>query len=194
MRHVVNEVHREASQVAALRQQVAEHTREMNDGYGRAEFLAMNPDLDDDGIGTAIYWDTYFGADKDRHHAQRALTPLEAQFAVHRFSVEALSGSLLQYAKQGISMRWGPQKAAAPAGRQIHGIDLVELIWHGRNQAIHWEDGEFNKSTDAVLSALAQAEPTVGDYATRSIAYDVVVMLGWTGWGDFERDMLSLDP
>lgn len=69
--------------------------------------------------------------------------------------MEPLSGSLLQYAKQGISMRWGPQKAGVPAGRDIHGLDLVELIWHGRNQAIHWEHGESNQITHAVLSALA---------------------------------------
>lgn len=66
----MDEVHREAGQVAALRQQVAQQTRAINDGYGRAELVAMNPDLGDDERGTAIYWDTYFGADKDRLRPQ----------------------------------------------------------------------------------------------------------------------------
>lgn len=62
-------IHGEQSRVDDLRKELGGLTMAGNDGYRRAEFFAMNPELDDEGLGTAIYGGTtYFGPDKGRYH------------------------------------------------------------------------------------------------------------------------------
>lgn len=65
---VLSELHAEKEHLARARAELAILTAATEGGYRRAEFLAMNPDLDDEGLGTAIHWDTYFGVVKDRYH------------------------------------------------------------------------------------------------------------------------------
>lgn len=52
---VITEIHREVDQLAAHRGELAKLTAATDYGYRHVEFLAMNPDLDDDFLGTAIY-------------------------------------------------------------------------------------------------------------------------------------------
>jgi hypothetical protein len=114
---VIGEVHREQNQVAVLRGELAALTAATADGYQRSNFLAMNPELDDDFLGTAIHWDTYFGVDKERFHKNVELDDGLSNIAAHEFSVASLSGSLLQYGKQGLSLRFGKQRAGCPGER-----------------------------------------------------------------------------
>ena len=134
---VIGEVHREQNQVAVLRGELAALTAATDDGYQRSNFLAMNPELDDDFLGTAIHWDTYFGVDKERFHKNVELDDGLSNIAAHEFSVASLSGSLLQYGKQGLSLRFGKQRAGCPDGRMIGSQTLNEVIWQARNQALH---------------------------------------------------------
>ena len=82
-------------------------TAATEDGYRRVEFLAMNPELDDDGLGTAIHWDTYFGPDKERYYKAAEVDDATQKLDAHMFSIAALAGSLLQFAKQGIDILHG---------------------------------------------------------------------------------------
>lgn len=69
---MLGELHAENQHLARARAELAKvSTAATEDGYRRAESLAMNPDLDDEGLGTAIHWDTYFGVDKDRYHKEK---------------------------------------------------------------------------------------------------------------------------
>jgi len=52
-------IHGEQERVEHLRKELAALTAAVDDGYARVDFIARNPDLDDEGLGTAIYWDTY---------------------------------------------------------------------------------------------------------------------------------------
>jgi len=103
---VVEEIYREQDALIKTRAELAALTAATADGYRRSEFLAMNPDLDDDGLGTAIHWDTYFGVDKDRYYKKAEYEDVAQRVAARQFSVAALSGSLLQYGKQGISLHY----------------------------------------------------------------------------------------
>ena len=128
----------------------------------------MNPDLDDEGLGTAIYWDTYFGADKDRYYKKAGYDELVQRVDARQFSVAALSGSLLQYGKQGISLHYGKKRTECPDGRTVYGIPLSEVIWQARNQALHWEDGSFHEPTTKCRSILRRHE------IAQFVAQDVV--------------------
>ncbi len=190
---VITEIHREIDQLAALRTELKKLSAATDDGYRRVEFLAMNPDLDDDFLGTAIYWDTYFGVDKVRFHKN-----VETEFAIQRvaareFSISALSGGLLQFGKQGISLHFGKKRVGCPDGRILDGMPLHEVIWQGRNQALHWEDGSFHPPTKACFQTLAKTDPVFSQYKYRSLAYEIVLHLGWKSLDDFCRDLMLLN-
>lgn len=191
---VIGEVHREQNQVAALRGELAALTAATDDGYQRSNFLAMNPELDDDFLGTAIHWDTYFGVDKERFHKNVELDDGLSNIAAHEFSVASLSGSLLQYGKQGLSLRFGKQRAGCPDGRMIGSQTLNEVIWQARNQALHWEDGTFSAAVVQCFDALAlNINAVFGQYRTRSMAFEVVDLLGWRTVEDFTNDLMLFD-
>lgn len=191
---VVSEIYRERDALAETQAELDRLTVATRDGYRRAEFLAMNPDLDDEGLGTAIHWDTYFGVDKERHNKGAEQEQLVQRLAARQFSTAALSGSLLQYGKQGISLRYGKKKAGCPDGRIVSGIPLAEVIWQARNQALHWEDGSFHDPTTTCFKHLAEnANPVFSEFTERSMAFEIVELLGWNEVGAFFADMKLLD-
>ena len=188
---VISEIHAEHEHLARLRGELTMLTAATDDGYRRAEFLALNPDLDDEGLGTAIHWDTYCGPDKERHHKAEAVEATESKIAARGFSVAALSGNLLQYAKQGLSLRYGKHRNGCPVGRELVGLPVHEIIWQGRNQAMHWEEGDPHPPVVRCFEHLAaNATATFSEYKDRSMAYSIVSLLGWRTFEDFKRDML----
>lgn len=191
---VIAEIHREREQLDAAERNFKAANAAADDGYRKAEFLNLNPDLDDDFLGTAIYWDTYFGPDKEQHDADAEIARLQDLIRAKSFSMSALAGSLLQYGKQGISLQYGGVDTC-PAGRTIEGFPIRDLIWYGRNQALHWDDHNFRGKTAAFLDSLAntKAGPFL-DYKTRSLSLDFINLLKWKDIGDFKLDLLSLDP
>ena len=190
---VIGEISREHQIVADLQAELAPLNAATEDGYSRAEFLARNPDLDDEGLGTAIYWDTYFGVDKQRFHKAYELEEATQKLNAHRLSVAALAGSLLQYARQGIALQYGNERAGCPDGRIVAGMSLHEVIWQGRNQAIHWEEGGFRKPVIQCFERLAeQVGPVFDEYTDRNMAYEVIEVLGWKSFDNFATDLLLL--
>jgi len=154
----------------------------------------MNPDMDDDGLATAIHWDTYFGVDKDRYHKNLEHEQLVHRVDARQFSTAALSGSLLQFGKQGISLQYGKKRAGCPEGRIVAGIPLAELIWQARNQALHWEDGSFHEPTTQCFEVLSNnLGPTFATFKERSLAFEVVELLGWNEVAAFVADMHLLE-
>lgn len=191
---VVAEIYREQDILAKTRAELTALTAATEDGYRRAEFLAINPHLDDEGLGTAIHWDTYFGVDKDRYYKKAKYEEIVQRVAARQFSVAALSGSLLQYGKQGISLHYGKKRTGCPDGRIVAGITLHEIIWQARNQALHWEEGSFHKPTTKCFEHLATNADTVfAQFKNRSLAFEILGLLGWNRAEAFFADMNLLD-
>jgi len=118
----------EHQQMEELQARIASATAEVQDAAQRLAWLRLNPDMDDDNLSTAVYWDTYFGPEKERFYAEKSRPDLESLIALRAFSTASQSGSMLQYAKQGISLvHNGP--SACPAGRAIHS----QTLKRGRN-------------------------------------------------------------
>jgi len=187
---VIAEIYREQHVVSELQAELCNLEAATTDGYRRAEFFAMNPDLDDEGLATAIHWDTYFGPDKEWYHKSADLEKAAERVAAHEFSVSALCGNLLQYGKQGLSLQFGKHKHGCPDGRLVGGVPLREVIWQGRNQALHWENGTFNSAvTECYEQLAASLDPAFTQYKQRSMAYEVISHLGWMSAEDFMRDM-----
>jgi len=164
----------------------------IKDTHERIAWLEANPDCDDDLQSTAMYWESYFGPEKEEFHAEAEKRDLEELIAARKFSRDAQSGSMLQYAKQGISLvHRGPRNC--PEGRRIGTLPVRDVIWQGRNQAIHWDEGKFTQPVRDVFEALTRdIELKFNEFTSRNLAFDIVGLLGWKRFPDFERDMLSI--
>lgn len=191
--------HGEGEALKELQAKLDELTQETEAGYARAEALQKIADMntppgqyDDDAmIGVGVHWETYFGPDKERHHANVKVEAARAIYETHAFSRGALAGTLLQYGKQGISIVHH-SLSAAPPGRLIHGESLKNVIWQGRNQALHWEEGNFKKPVTDCFEMLKQGDARFTPYRQRSMGPELLAVLGWKDFTDFERDMLTL--
>jgi hypothetical protein len=112
-------------------------------------------------------------------------------FALAQFSIQATAGALLQFAKQSISLVYSKPENAQGGGK-IGVLSRGEVIWQARNQALHWEDGKFSPRVVACFTELAKIDPVFANYNKRSLAFEVVRLLGWKEKADFESDLLSL--
>lgn len=139
------------------------------EGYRRAQAFA--DDLDDDGLATAIYWETYFGADKDRFEAAKATEEKRQILEARLFARAALASAILQIGKQGLSAVHGGLEAAPPS-REVHGIQIKDLIWQARNQAMHWEEGKPHKAVQECFETLAQSDQVFSEFKERSLAFE----------------------
>jgi hypothetical protein len=182
----------EQEQYEALEAKLAALGAEITDTHERVAWLQANPDFDDDLQSTAMHWESYFGPEKEAFHADAEKRSTEALIAARGFSTDAQSGNILQYAKQGISLVHRGLNAC-PEGRHIGLLPMRNVIWQGRNQAIHWDEGRFTQSVRTVFEGLARdIDPKFSAFTSRNMAFEVVSLLGWRGFADFERDLLSL--
>lgn len=159
----------------------------------RRDFLVMNPDLDDEGLGTMAHWDIHFDHAPRADKAQRSVDDINNSIAAKQFSVDAMSGSILQYAKQGISITHG-SLAACPDGRHLGTQTLKNIIWQARNQAMHFEDQNPHPPVVACFTALANdtGNPRFSAFRTDNLGFDVLEHLGWRTIADFNADMRLL--
>jgi hypothetical protein len=157
------------------------------------QFLAMNPDLDDEGLGQLKYaeaWDT-------RNQAagiETEITQLTQSIADKGDATTALCGALLQIAKRGITAPNGPQMAVSGPGRIVNGLPLERIIWEGRNQSMHHES-PLREAGRRLFAGLAGQYPRQFDAAAgRDLAREVINLLEWTSVANYTRDMESILP
>lgn len=110
-------------------------------------------------------------------------------------SISALSGAILQIAKQCISLNYGkPQNA--PDGTNIQGIPVKLIIWEGRNQSIHYENPkEISEHVVKIFENLdaVRADGKVWDpKSQRNFAFEIIKFLGWRTYDDFEDHLKSI--
>lgn len=121
---------------------------------------------------------------------------LQFQIGVHQASVQSLNGAVLQLAKQGISIVHGG-RASAILGRNIGSLALRDIVWQGRNQAIHYEEGNFRNDVTDVFSALeAEHGPdfSLAIHAGKNRATQVIKLIGWVSYDAYIADMMLLLP
>lgn len=133
-------------------------------------------------------------ANQEANVVRPEIDSLRASIGAKQQAVQSICGALLQVAKQGISFVHG-SKSTAPVGRAVGTSHLRDVIWAGRNQAIHYEDGVFNHSVTSVFSQLEVSFGTGFSLAAHpklSRAAQIVKLLGWTEYKQYESDMRSL--
>lgn len=69
-------------------------------------------------------------------------------------SMSGLAGAVLQIGKQALSIRHAG-KPNLPGARTIGTQNIVEVVWEGRNHAMHWDEGVPRTRVRNMLNALA---------------------------------------
>lgn len=118
---------------------------------------------------------------------------LKQKIAARQFAIAALSGTLLQFAKQGLSITHGKFNNC-PNGPFIGSQTLKEIIWNARNQSLHWEEKNLHPSTKNCFKKLSIefGFTDFGMFHSSNLAYSVIKLLGWRTFEDFKATMLYL--
>jgi hypothetical protein len=135
-----------------------------------------------------------FHKDNDIEGKKKELDEIQHSLTNKKYSIDSLSMSLLQIAKQGISTVHG-QPANCPPGRNIGSEVLKNVIWQGRNQSIHCEEGNPNARVSQCFANLTNDFGPDFDITikpTENKAKVIVDKLGWTNYEDYKNDMISI--
>ncbi|QDZ39599.1 hypothetical protein FRE64_06430 [Euhalothece natronophila Z-M001] len=68
-------------------------------------------------------------------------------------SMSSLAGAVLQIAKQALSIRYAG-KPDLPYARSVGTQNIVDVVWEGRNHAMHWDEGAPREQVRNMLDAL----------------------------------------
>jgi hypothetical protein len=181
----------EDEQLGQLQRKLAGINGEISGKLSNLEFLRVNPDFDDEGIGTAIYWELYDNEPKVIRLEQE-IEALKLSIEDRKFSLSVLAGGLFQIVKQGAS-RSHVEWAAVPNGRMLGSLPLKTIVLQARNQAMHWEGGNFHSPVNNCFQTLiVEHGARFATYSTESMAAEVVRLLGWNKRAVFEADLKSL--
>ena len=127
-------------------------------------------------------------------HTHAQLQETRMNLAILDHSVEALAGAILQIAKQGISMLL-EGKTRFESGPLIGGQHLTAIIWHARNQAMHWEEGlPTNKQTLACFQLLAEEFGEEFDLSTseKNCAFKILLLICWLSEEQYSHGLRQL--
>jgi len=145
---------------------------------------------------------------------------IERQYFDNAFSLAAVCGALLQIAYSAISaycepvdlpdnlalpLRTGSKPSQFYRGREVNGLPLGLVVFAGRNQAAHVDEGmPANKLVREVFSAIASGGPSLSggeswdpafdlrNTRVKHYAHNVVALIGWTSIDAYEQDMRSM--
>lgn len=120
--------------------------------------------------------------------------------------LHSVAQAILQISKQGISSKYGSSKTDCEnefikkdeSLPTKYGVSLLDIMWEGRNQSIHYEDGTFNPSVTACFNSLLQnddyyCQRLKGFQNRENKSFEIIKILGWNKYIDLEVDLLSLD-
>jgi len=135
------------------------------------------------------------GVAKPKAELEKEIADVSESIDAKSASIATLSGALLQIAKQCISLKYG-KPPNAPAGGNIDGVLIKEIIWEGRNQSIHYENPkEISDNVVTLFSKLDALRDDGISWDARSqtnFAFEIVQFLGWREYSDFEQHLKSI--
>ena len=105
-------------------------------------------------------------------------------------SMSYLAGSVLQIAKQILSLRHGG-KPKGIASRRIGSQSLVEVIWEGRNHAMHWEETVPHKKVKEMFDLLASDFGMDVEYGKNN-CLSLLGVLSWSSADQVIQDLHEL--
>lgn len=106
-------------------------------------------------------------------------------------SMSSLAGTILQIAKQVLSLRHGPSKPRIGTARNIGSQSIVDVIWEGRNHAMHWDEGTPKPRVQAMLDLL-KADFGVNIVIGSNNSLSILGILKWSSTDSVVKDLMLL--
>ena len=100
-------------------------------------------------------------------------------------SMSCLAGAVLQIAKQVLSLRYS-SKPKISGARNIGSQSIIDVIWEGRNHAMHWEEDPRQKVTDMLKALSIKPEPG------KNYCLSILDALCWKSPDDMIADLKKL--
>jgi len=141
------------------------------------------------------YYAQMVQAHKIKAEAGEAISEITAEIDAKSASISALSGALLQIAKQGISLIY-THPGSAPQGDDLSGISIKEIIWEGRNQTMHYENPK--RISNHVVDLFERIDAVRNDGIVWdpknkiNYAFEIITFLGWFEWEQYKQHMCSI--
>ena len=105
-------------------------------------------------------------------------------------SMSSLAGAVLQIAKQVLSLRHSG-KPSLTGEKSIGSQNVSEVIWEGRNHAMHWDEGAPRTGVQTMLGKLS-ADLGVTIHVGSNNSLSILGALGWSSTDDVVRDLEAL--
>ncbi len=191
---LIDTIHHEENQLSELTNQFDKLKKVFDHLFWDYSTADIHEDFNDLQVQHKYTQMAKFAEDNDLKGKKAELDSLAKSILAKKDSMNSLSMSLLQIAKQGISTVHG-KPSNCPAGRAIGTETLKNVIWQGRNQSIHYEEGNPNKKVKDCFLNLAndfgdEFDLTI-DY-TANKARKIIDLLNWNVYKNYEHDMISL--
>ena len=165
------------------------------------KFTDLNDDFSDSYVMAAYFRmaNSTPGADELKSEISR----IQALIGAHQLTIQTLCGSILQIAKQGITLAHGSFLArdsytiGTPPGRIIAPLTLRDIIWQACNQMTFYKEGSYPQP---VINLFAKLEISHGlqfslsRYPGQSRAKQIVQLLEWMNYKTYISDMRLLLP
>jgi hypothetical protein len=108
----------------------------------------------------------------------------------------AVAGAILQVARQCVSIAWPAPHGRMEKGRMVGKQHLSSVIWHARNQSLHFEEGmPTNSNTKKSVQLLSEEYGIQIDNLSespRSLAVEVFEILEWSSYENYAKDMVEM--
>ena len=105
-------------------------------------------------------------------------------------SMSSLAGSVLQIAKQVLSLRHSG-KPTITAAKSIGSQSIVDVIWAGRNHAMHWDEGAPRANVQNMLNSL-EADLDIIIEVGKNNCLSILGALDWKSSDDVVSDLKIL--
>ncbi len=105
-------------------------------------------------------------------------------------SMSILAGAVLQIGKQSLSLRYSG-KPNLPSARTIGRQSIVDVVWEGRNHAMHWDEGTPRDRVTNMLDAL-EVDLGVTIVNGENNCLSILGVLGWKKPEDVIADLKVL--
>jgi hypothetical protein len=185
---------------------IKEHTAKLREAINEIKTHGWNfqaNDLNDDFSDTYVMAaffrlaNSTSGTDK----LKSEITRFQALVGAHQLTTQSICGSIIQIAKQGISLVHGsflvPDSyiMGTPPGRMLTFLTLRDIIWQACNQAAHCKEGIYKQP---VIDLFAELEKSHGpqfslsQHPRQNRAKQIIRLLGWLDYRVYITDMKSL--
>jgi len=118
----------------------------------------------------------------------RQVKDLLAKIGATQESMAILAGAILQIGKQVLSFRYGTKPSHLAGVRQVGSQSVVELIWEGRNHALHWEDQKSKQPVQDMLNKLHKE----GKAKIETDKNNACIILDALEWSDADKVIADL--